>query len=263
VIETYIFSALCLLVFIWFLLTDQSAYLLIVAGVATFGITITNIVQQMLTASVVRRTLKPIVFIFIAIMLLSIGLNVIAHAMYPVPYFFLPSNLVLEKEFVHEISIKHIGEVSEVLLIYNIAAPQPRVEIRKEMPRFHFRIETIRSYAWFGWPALIVWIAMLALTFFHFPKKIRGTSNDKYLVLAMLVCLVFNFLLHIRYGAEPFLYTADWTYALILFTALTLAGLAERLWFRVMLFILVMSLLINNLGFLYIIARKVSEYLVQ
>lgn len=78
----------------------------------------------------------------------------------------------------------------------------------------------------------------------------------------MLACLGFNFLLHAGYGVEPFLYSADWTYALILFTAIELGKLTERLWFKVFLFALSMAIFINNLGCLYIIARKISEYLV-
>jgi len=261
VIESYIFSTLCLLLFIWLLLTNQSAYLLIAAGVLTLGITVTNIVQQALATIFVQRNLRHMIVIFSCVILLGIGLNVISHSIYPVPYFFLPQNLMEERGFLQEISIKRAGLMAENLLIYNIAAPQPYVSIRREMPRFNFLTGTIQGYAWFGWPALILWIAMLALTFFYFLKKIRSSSNNKYFSLSMLFCLIFNFLLHLSYGVEPFLYSADWTYALILFTAITLNGLVERTWFKIMLFVLVVSVFINNLGLLYIIARKVSEYL--
>jgi len=262
VIESYIFSALFLLIFVWLLLANKSAYLLIATGVLTLGVTVTNFGQQALTAVFLRKGLKSLIIIFSCIVLVSIGLNVISHAIYPVPYFFLPQNLIEEQSYLRELSLKRTGLMVEDLLIYNIAAPQPNVSIRREMPRFNFLQGALKDYAWFGLPALILWIGILALGFFYFIKNIRSDSNDKFLALAMLICLVFNLLLHIRYGVEPFLYSADWTYALILFVAVTLNGLVERPWFKVLLFLLVISVFINNLGFLYIIARKVSEFLV-
>jgi hypothetical protein len=261
VIESYIFSALFLLLFVWLLLADKSVYLVIATGVLTLGVTVTNFAQQALTALFLRKDLKRLIIIFSCIVLVSVGLNIISHAIYPVPYFFLPQNLFEEQSYLRELSLKRTGLMVEDLLIYNIAAPQPNVSMRREMPRFNFLQGAFKDYAWFGLPALILWIGILALGFFYFIKNIRSDSNDKFLALSMLICLIFNLLLHIRYGVEPFLYSADWTYALILFVAVSLNGLVGRAWFKGLTFLLVISVFINNMGFLYIIARKVSEHL--
>ena len=131
----------------------------------------------------VQRDLRRVVIIFACIVLVSMGLNVISHSFYPVPYFFLPQNLSEERAFLQEIDAKRAGLMAENLFIYSVAAPQPYESIRRGMPRFNFLYSTIREYAWFGWPALILWIGMLGLTFFSFFRGLRTDWRHKYLTL--------------------------------------------------------------------------------
>jgi hypothetical protein len=263
VIESYIFSTLFLLFFVWFLIDNRPSYLLIAASVVTLGITITNVVQQGVTALLVQRNLRRTAILFSFVILFGIGVNIISRFIYPVTeYFFIPQNLRGEQRFSQNITHERIGLIAENLFVYNIAAPQPYSSIRNEMPRFNFLNGTIREYARFGALAIILWLALLGFAFYFFFKNIHLTSTGTFLATSMLACLVFNFLLHIGYGIEPFLYTPDWTYAIVLFTAISLGGLIEYNWFKVIFFILVMTVFTNNLWFLYIIARKVSEFLV-
>lgn len=78
----------------------------------------------------------------------------------------------------------------------------------------------------------------------------------------MLACLIFNFILHVGYGFEPFHYTPDWTYAIIVMITVILQNAAKHTRFIVMLLFLLMSILLNNMWLLYLIARQASEYLV-
>jgi hypothetical protein len=260
VIETYIFSAFCLLLFVWLLLRDKPAFLLIAASSLAFGITITNIIQQGITALLVQRSLKRTVTLLGSVVLLGVGLNVLSHALYPVTeYVFLPQNLAGEQKFQKQPTLQRTELILEDLLVYNIAAPQPYVDTRNQTLRFNFLAGTIMEYIWFGWPALILWIAALSLTFFYFPVNLRLDTPKARLAVSVLACLLFNFVLHMGYGAEPFLYSAGWTYALILFTAINLTSLAERSWFKLMLVLLVSAVFVNNMWFLYLIARKTSE----
>jgi len=153
--------------------------------------------------------------------------------------------------------------MTENLLIYNITAPLPYISMRNEMPRFNFLNGTIHNFAWFGWLALMFWVAILGWAFFRFLMPSQPNPNDKFLAISMLTCLLFNFILHIGYGTEPFLYSADWTYALILLVAISLKYLAGRTWFTVTLLLLVMAIFVNNLWFLYFITRQVGKFLVQ
>lgn len=262
VVETYIFSALCLLLFTRLLINKKPAYLLAAIGVVTFGITITNIIQQGLALLLFDRNLKRTVALFSFVILIGIGLNILSKFIYPVTeYVFLPENLSGEQEFQKKVTLKRAGLMAENLVIYNIVGPEPYTSTRNEMPRFNFLNGTITQYAWFGWPALILWLAVFGMAFFYFLKNIRSNSPSIHLAVAMLACLLFNYVLHISYGVEPFLYSPDWTYALIIFTALNLNTFSEKNWFNLLLFLLVFSMFINNMWFLYLIAGKTSLYL--
>jgi len=258
VIESYIFSTLSLLFFVWLLLNNKSVYWMAATVVVTLGITITNIAQQALMAVFVQKNFRKVAILFTSIVLFGVGLNIVSRFVYPVTeYFFIPANLTGEQRFSQEISLKRAGLMAENILVYNIAAPQPYSSIRNEMPRFNFLNGTIGEYAWFGWPALVFWAVILMLAFFG---SFRNSDHGG-LSIALLACLLFNFILHIGYGIEPFLYSTDWTYALILFVAISLGEFAERSWFNIGLLVLVLSVFVNNLWVVYLIARKVSEFL--
>ncbi len=262
VIETYIFSSFFLLLFIWLLLSQKPAYLLLVVGITTFGITITNIIQQGLTILLLGRNLKRTVVLFSFVISIGIGLNILSKFIYPVTeYVFLPENLAGEQEFQKEVTLKRAGLMIENLIIYNIAAPEPDTSVRNEMIRFNFLNGTISQYKWFGWPALVLWLVVFIMAFFYFLKNIWLNSPSVHLSVAMLACLIFNYILHISYGVEPFLYSPDWTYALVIFTAINLSKYARQNWFNFVLFLLVSSVFVNNMWFLYLVTRKISEYL--
>lgn len=264
VVETYIFSSFCLLLFIWLLLNNQSVFLLMITSLVTFGITITNLAQQGVILLLVRRNLKQTAILLALTVSLGIGLNILSKFLYPsTEYVFLPENLAGEQRFQKEITLQRAGLMAENLFIYNIAAPQPYTDTRNETIRFNFLNGTISEYRWFGWPALILWLMMAALALLYFPGNIRRQAPYNALAISMLACLLFNFLLHIGYGAEPFLYSADWTYALVLFTAINLSNLSEKNWFKSVLFALVSFVFLNNMWLLYLIAGKTSEYLIQ
>ncbi len=263
VIESYIFSTFWLLLFIWLLLNNKPASFLIATSIVTLGITVTNIAQQLLTALLVQRNLRRVLTIFSIVVLLGIGLNFISRFIYPVTeFFFIPLNFTGEQRFSQELNFKRVGLMAENLFIYNIASPQPYSNMRNQMPHFNFLNGTITEYVWFGWLPLILWVATLGFASFCFFKNPDPHTNNKYLSISMLACLVFNFLLHIGYGIEPFLYSAGWTYALILFAAIALKELAKYTWFNFTLIVLVASVFVNNLWVLYLIARRVSEFLV-
>lgn len=263
VIESYIFSTLCLLIFIWLLLENKPAYLLILTGIATLGITITNIAQQVLIHLSIHRNIKRSIVIFTLVLLLGAGLNIFSRSVYPLTeYFFIPGNLVEEQRFSQEVSLDRVGLMIENFLVYNITPPQPYTSIRNGMPRFNFLKGTLMEFAWFGWPAGVLWISTVALAVSHFIKNFPAKRNETILSVSMLACLMFNFLLHLGYGVEPFLYSADWTYALILFIAINLQDLTHKAWGGNFLMALILAIFFNNLWFLYLIARRVGEFLV-
>jgi hypothetical protein len=66
--------------------------------------------------------------------------------------------------------------------------------------------------------------------------------------------------LHMAYGTELFLYTAYWVYALVFFIALALSEYAGKKWFDALLVVILFTLMINNLGFVFSLLRGLAPF---
>jgi hypothetical protein len=114
-----------------------------------------------------------------------------------------------------------------------------------------------------GKVAVWVWLAVLGAAAAAFGRSLRAKGlawRPNRLVLALIGCLLFNFGFHVVYGFEPFLYSANWTYALILFAGLGLGDWAETVWGRAALAGLIGLLTLNNLSFLYFLMSRLAPY---
>lgn len=261
VLETYIFSAFCLLCFIWLILSHKTNFVLIATGVVTLGITLTNVTQQALTFLFIRQSIKRTALVFSLVLFFGICLNIVTKSIYPTTeYFFIPQNLAGEQRFSREVNLKRIELVAKNLLIYNMVAPQPYFSTRKEMPRFNFLSDSIENYVWFGWAAVVPWGSMLGCSLIYLLGR-KYPLKDSKILLSMLACLLFNFLLHIGYGIEPFLYSTGWTYALVLIVAIVFQDAARRDIFMIAGLVLVILLMLNNLWLLYLIIGRSGAYL--
>jgi hypothetical protein len=81
------------------------------------------------------------------------------------------------------------------------------------------------------------------------------------LPLAFLLCLLFNFLIHLNYGQELFLYSPDWTYALILFTAFGLAPFAKNRFFQGGMLVFISLLAYNQWQFISVIFDALENFI--
>jgi hypothetical protein len=97
---------------------------------------------------------------------------------------------------------------------------------------------------WFGKTLAFAWLGLFLLGGFLFLKNLR--KEDNRFTFAFILILLFNFALHLRYGKDIFLYSANWTYAIILFLSLAWKELANKRWFQVVLFVFLVLLLANN-----------------
>ena len=79
-------------------------------------------------------------------------------------------------------------------------------------------------------------------------------------MLGLLGTLAFNFLMHLFYGTELFLYTPYWMYALIFFIALALSEFADKTWLEVAMIVIVLALMINNFWFIITILRGLAPF---
>jgi hypothetical protein len=79
-------------------------------------------------------------------------------------------------------------------------------------------------------------------------------------MLGLLGSLTFNFILHMNYGTELFLYALYWTYLLIFFLALAFADFAGKTWFESILTVFVLTLMANNIWFIFVILRGLAPF---
>ena len=79
-------------------------------------------------------------------------------------------------------------------------------------------------------------------------------------MLGLLGTLAFNFLMHLFYGTELFLYTSYWMYALVFFIALALSEFAYKKWFEYTLTIFLLVLMTNNFWFIITILRALAPF---
>jgi hypothetical protein len=263
-------------------------------SVITFGITITNFAQNFIGFFIVQaqkvfqpenrvtETQKNFKFFFIQIfrftaLVLSLGIviSVIHAAWYPSSrLFFQLSDAQAEGEFslsiFQEPSWRAIGRVVllvRTILLYTVIAPRPFVfgqEVGNWLPRFNFfkivpQTYSYSSYNDLGNILVYAWAALLLLSsIFFLWNLIRTRKVD--LSLAFALSLLFNFILHLGYGYEPFLYSPDWAYALVFFVALSLVPLAGNRFFQAALLLFLILLAYNQVQFLQFILDTIKPF---
>ncbi|HNB87078.1 MAG TPA: hypothetical protein PLL38_10560 [Anaerolineales bacterium] len=285
VVETYIFSAAALIGFLLVLQKGSSSLPASVGvSVLTFGITLTNFVQNFILFAAAQiqagtknfKTLVLNIFRFTAFTLaLGILLSILHAAWFPSSrLFFLPSDAQAEEEFAFSVfqepSWKVIGRVFllvRTVFLYAVIAPQPYVfgeEVGGKFPRFNFfRISpetfSYSSYDGVGNVLVLAWAVLLLVSGFFFLRNLVGTRKVD-LSAAFILCVLFNFVLHFNYGYEIFLYSPDWAYALILFVALSLAPLAKNRFFQGGLAVFLILLAYNQFQFFDFIFKTIALF---
>jgi hypothetical protein len=248
VVETYIFSAAMLIGFVLVMQNRADSMLApVIVSVITFGITVTNFVQNFIVFLVSRPRFKEI-FRFTALTIsLGILISIIHAAWFPSSkLFFLLSDAQTEDEYTFSIfqdpAWKVVGRVLlliRTIFLYTVIAPRPYVftkEVGGTFPRFNFfkiapETFSYSSYDGLGNILVLVWAVVLLISGLFFLRNLVRTRKAN-LSLAFILCILFNFVLHLNYGYEPFLYSPDWAYALIFFVALSLVPLANNRLFQ-------------------------------
>ena len=85
-------------------------------------------------------------------------------------------------------------------------------------------------------------------------------SKHTPLILGLLGALGFNFIMHLFYGTELFLYTPYWVYSLVLFVALALSKFADKQWFQWGLAVTVLVLMVSNFNFITTIFHALAPF---
>jgi hypothetical protein len=274
--DTYIFGMASLIFFLLLIQAKENRFsILVPAGLLVFGITITNIAQNVIGLFFNKFGFWRLVRYGLTLITAAVTLTVLTSALYPnrQTFFFVPGDLAFETNFVKPIYnsptdrlIERFKMVSRTMLLYGVTAPKPLEVVADKPPRptidlktFDARTHTFASYKGLANIPLALWLILLAGSFVFFAKSLRSSPHLP-LMLGLLGSLAFNFLLHMNYGTELFLYTPFWTYALIFFVALALADLADKKWFESTLTVFVIILMINNFWFIYTILRALAPF---
>jgi hypothetical protein len=286
VIESYIFSAAALIGFVLVLQkNDGTLSGPVTMSVLTFGLTLTNFAQNFIgfvtvqLSNLSRKNFRDFlvkVFQFTALTL-SIGvvLSVIHAAWYPSSrLFFQLSDAQIEGDFSLDIfqgpRWKLIGRIVllvRTILLYTTVAPKLFVfghEVGAWLPYFNFfrltpQLYSYSAYDGLGTILIFAWATLLFLSgVFFLWNLVRNRKVD--LALAFALCLLFNFLLHIGYGFEAFLYSPDWAYALIFFVGLSLAPLAKNRVFQAALLVFLILLAYNQFHFFQFILDTIAPF---
>jgi hypothetical protein len=252
-IETYIFLAAVMMIFLVMLLLQAPFWALLLPGLASFGITFTNFAQVMIALVFARHEWRQLIKYGIILLALVIPLTLLNNMFYPdsQPYFFVPSTLGAEVENTFAISLPRALAVGRVMFFHSIVAPTPLV-LEEEIPFLKvwmFKADPIQQgeyRTWLGTTLAIFWLGLILVGIHLFIKNLR--TQDHRFPFAFICILLFNFALHLQYGKDLFLYSTNWSYALVLFLALSWREWAGIKWFQIALLLFTALLLLNNSG---------------
>jgi hypothetical protein len=250
-LETYIFLAVLALAFMVFLIKDRPFFVLILTGLASFGITLLNLIPMAIAFIFVKRDFKQWVKYGLIVGVLAILLTLLNNVIYPnsQPYFFNPSTLTAEEGNTFSPTVSRGLAVARVMFVHSLVAPDPLI-LEEEIPFLKvwiFKADPMRLSEYqtgFGTLLAVTWVGLCLLGGFLFLKNFK--RDDQRFPLAFLMILFFNFLLHLRYGKDLFLYSTNWTYALILFLSIQWNELSAKRWFQIFLLGFIFLMLWNN-----------------
>lgn len=276
--ENYIFGAAALILFFLFNQSKETRFsVLIPVGLLLFGITITNIAQGIIGLFFNKLGFKRLLQYSILVLATGILLTITTSLLYQKSqtFFFVPGDIAFELNFVRSTDgnlsepasiIRKLNVVTRSVLLYGVVGPQVIEAVSEKPPfptidlkTFDARTGRLASYRGLANFPLGGWLLLLAGALFMFVKNIR-TSKHTPLMLGLLGALGFNFLMHLFYGTELFLYTSYWVYSLVFFIALALSDFAENPWVQSGLTFIVLVLMVNNFSFIFSIWRALASF---
>jgi hypothetical protein len=276
--ETYVFGMTSLIFFFLLIQAGESRFsVLVPAGLLLFGITISNIAQGAIGLFFGKFGFRRLVQYCVLVVAAGVVLTAVTSALYPnrQTFFFVPDDIAFESNFVKPVYsspldglLARFQLVSRTMFLYGAVGPSPVEVIAHKDPRptidfktFEPRDHTLASYRGFANIPLLLWLSLLAGSVVMFFRNIRS-SRHLPLMLGLLGSLAFNFVLHMNYGTELFLYTPYWLYLLVFFITLAYSELAGRIWFESILVFIMFVLMINNTWFIYVVLRGLAPFFV-
>lgn len=251
-IESYIFLAASLILFFVLLIRERPLPALVAASLATIGITYTNFAQNVVVLFLLKPDMKRTMRFAGTVLVFLVLLTLLNNLLYPgsQPFFFVPSTLQTEQQNLFPLNALRVQALTRAFLFHNVAAPTP-IFYDKDIPFIQFRFfkPEIDELSRYDLPiqnaAVWAWLGLLTLAGVLFLWNIRKNPRLR-LSIALMGCMALNAGLHLRYGKELFLYSPNWTYALVLWVALAWRTIHDRKWFQALLLAFLFLLAWNN-----------------
>lgn len=283
--ENYIFGAAALIFFFLLIQSGETRFSrLVPAGLFLFGITITNIAQGLIALFFNKFAVKRLVQYTFYVFALGVLLTQATDILYPKfqTLFFAPNDIAFEFNFVDperagvlsdpmrlsdpQSITRKLNVVSRSIFLYGVAGPTVIEAVSDKPPfptidlkTFDVREKTLASYKGFSNLPLALWLITLFCAFVTFITGFRKSKHTP-LMLGLLGALGFNFLMHLFYGTELFLYTSYWVYALVFFIALAFSNFAEKPWMQWALGSVVLTIMVNNFFFISSIFHALAPF---
>ncbi|MDP1545145.1 MAG: hypothetical protein Q8L87_03910 [Anaerolineales bacterium] len=254
-LETYGFLGATALIFVVLVLKDAPLWTYVVTGLAAFGITVSNAAQTVIVHVFVKRDLWQLAKYGLISAALIVPLSLLNNFVYPDahPYLWDFSTLQWEEKNVFEPTLQRANYLGRVMALHSIVAPQP-VLFKEDIPfikiwmfRAALKKVPLRIARYddpFSTLVVAVWAGLILLGAVLFLKNLP--KRDNRFSFAFLLTLIFYFVLHMRYGRDVFLYSSNWTYAIVLALALAWQELSAKRWFQLGLLFFLFLLLANN-----------------
>jgi hypothetical protein len=228
--ESFVFSAASLIVL--FALGARGAppaLVSVLAGIAAFGMVVTNAVAALLL-ELTRprpgwRRVAAAVASVATVVVVSAGLAALQKRIYPdsVPFYARgsfseePTSVKVPRGAA---AAERARDVAAHVLLFNLAAPE--VAVGKPSARFPvttfapLSLDHLRAS---GRVHAVLWLGLIGLAAF---RLVRGPESRPPLLAPLGGWILFNAGLHLVYGEDLFLYTEQWTFAVVALVALAL-----------------------------------------
>ena len=264
-LESYMFSAMALILFLLLLQREEKKLIYLVpAGLLSFGITITNFAQTCILLFMSHPRIKTIFKYVFLVLVLALVLAFFQDVLYPSSDpFYDPASYSQEKYYRFNIFeeepqniLKRANVFGRAISLFSVVAPRPLIlleEIGCTFPCSMVYYYTTRgeyfisSYKGFGNIVIYAWFLLMLFAGGWFAIKFIRSPRSSTLSVALLLNILFNFILHMNYGDDPILYSPDWTYAIVFFFGISYEEIAGRKWFQIILLVFLSILLFNNL----------------
>lgn len=256
IVLTYILFLICI--------KTRNLYLAywIVAGLLSFGVTITNFVQTLIcfaaTVFGLQRPRKIILILEYASCVLSFAflLSLIQKITFPQSsFFFEPSMFANESQFIKNYILEQpflvLSQIINNFFMVNFVSPSPFAIPKTPIsPMILSFFNRPLDYNLIGWLGIVVWLGLFILGTL---KNIQSLKTN-FLIIGILLAVIFNIFIHSLFGVnEMFLYTCNFTFPVLLLAINQ--SLLSKAYFKIGFVLLIILMAINNL----IIMNQISS----